>query len=294
MREKRSRGKALTAIVELSKVRITIAVTLSTLVGYILYAGTLDAAALWTALGVFLLASSSSALNQYQERHTDAMMRRTRNRPLPSGRIGVVTTFIVVAVMFAAGSLVLYMKAGLLSLGLGLLSFAWYNGIYTPLKYRTIFALIIGSVIGAIPPVIGWTAAGGDITAIPVLFLAFFIYVWQVPHFILLLLLYGDDYRKAGLPALTTLYPETSVRRIIFVWISGTMVAGIMLPFMVGTHFWITAILVMASSVALALYMLKLVLPVRNFRAKPAFIVMNLYLIWVLVIVAVDQLLEYI
>lgn len=291
MRETRSRGTTLAAIVELSKARITITVTLSTLVGYILHAGVIDERSLWTALGVFLLASSSSALNQVQERHTDARMSRTRNRPLPSGRIGVLHAFIVVVFLFMTGLLLLYLKAGLVSLGLGLLSFAWYNGIYTPLKYRTVFALIIGSVIGAIPPVIGWTAAGGDITAIPVLFLAFFIYVWQVPHFILLLLLYGDDYWKAGLPALTTLYPETSVRRIIFVWISGTMVAGIMLPFMVGMHYWITAILVMASSVALALYMLKLILPVRNFRAKPAFIVINLYLIWVLVIVAVDQLL---
>jgi len=287
----RSRGHVLAAIVELSKVRITITVTLSTLVGYVLHSGAIDATSLWTALGVFLLASSSSALNQYQERNTDALMKRTRNRPLPSGRVGGVTAFMVVAFLFVAGVLVLYHKAGMISLGLGLLSFAWYNGLYTPLKYRTVFALLIGAVIGAIPPLIGWTAAGGDITAIPVLFLAFFIYVWQVPHFILLLLLYGDDYRQAGLPALTTMYPETAVRRIIFTWITGIVVIGIMLPFICGMHYWSTAALVMASSAALGVYMLKLVVDRWSFRPKTAFVVMNLYLIGVLVVLAIDQLL---
>ena len=197
MQEAKSRGRALAAIIELTKVRITIAVTLSTLTGYILYAGTIDETAIWASLGVFLLASSSAALNQYQERRTDAMMNRTRKRPLPSGRLNIVTAFIVVIILLLAGSLILYFMTREVSLAIGLMTFVWYNLIYTPLKYRSVFALIIGSVIGALPPVIGFTAAGGTALDPTVVFLAFFIYVWQVPHFILLLLMYGDDYKKA-------------------------------------------------------------------------------------------------
>ena len=290
MQEQRSRGGTLAAIIELSKIRITIAVTLSTLTGYILMAGTVDILALWTSLGVFLLASSSAALNQYQERKTDALMTRTASRPVPSGRISIALAFIVVAVLFLTGSGILYFKTNAISLGLGMLSFAWYNAIYTPLKYKTVFALIIGSLIGALPPVIGWTAAGGHVFASPVLFLAFFIYVWQVPHFILLLLLYGNDYKDAGLPVLTTFYDEFSVRRIIFVWILGTMIAGLMLPFMCGMQYWIFALCDHAPFCQLTVSMLGLIIKSRPFRVKRAFILMNVYLVLILILISVDKL----
>lgn len=290
MQEQRSKGGVLAAIIELSKVRITFAVTLSTLAGYILFAQTIDATGLWASLGVFLLASSSAAMNQYQERNTDAMMSRTRKRPLPSGRLSVGQAFMVVLVFFLAGSLVLYMKTDYYALGLGLLSFFWYNAIYTPLKYKTVFALIIGSVIGALPPVIGWVAAGGDMFASPILFLAFFIYIWQVPHFILLLLLYGDDYKEAGLPVLTTYYGEMRTRRIIFVWVIGMMIAGFMLPFMCGTQHLGTTMLLILFSAGIAVSMIGLVLTKRPFKIKLSFIMINVYLVIVLVLISVDRL----
>lgn len=290
MQEHRSRGGVLAAIIELAKIRITIAVTLSTITGYILYKGTVDSTGLWASLGVFLLASSSAALNQYQERNIDALMSRTAKRPLPSGRLSVLMAIVVVLLLFLAGSAILFLKTNYYALGLGWLSFFWYNAIYTPLKYKTVFALIIGSVIGALPPVIGWTAAGGGMFDLPVLFLAFFIYIWQVPHFILLLLLYGDDYKEAGLPVLTTYYSEFRIRRITFVWIIGTMIAGFMLPFMCEMHYLLSSILLMASSAGLSISMFGLIFPNRPFRVKPAFILMNIYLVIVLLIVSVDRL----
>lgn len=291
MKAQRSRGGTLAAIIELSKIRITIAVTLSTLTGYILFAGTVDITALWASLGVFLLASSSAALNQYQERKIDAMMTRTSRRPLPSGRISVPMAFIVLVLLFLAGSSILFFKTNNMSLGLGLLSFVWYNAIYTPLKYKTVFALIIGSVIGALPPIIGWTAAGGDAFATPILFLAFFIYIWQVPHFIVLLLMYGDDYKEANLPVLTSYYDEYSTRKIIFVWILGTMIAGMMLPFMCGMQYWLSVILMMVLSVGLFVSMIRLIIKNRTFRVLRAFILMNVYLVLVLVLISLDKLL---
>jgi protoheme IX farnesyltransferase len=290
MQEKRSRGGTLAAIIELSKLRITIAVTLSTLTGYVLHAGNFDMTAVWVSLGVFLLASSSSALNQYQERHTDALMTRTRRRPLPSGRLGSRQAFAVITTLFTGGFIILFLKTSALSLGLALLSFLWYNGIYTPLKYRTVYALIIGSVIGAIPPVIGWTASGGGVFASEVLFLAFFIYIWQVPHFILLLLLYGDDYKEAGLPVLTSYYDDFSVRKIIFVWILGTVIAGFMLPFMTGMNYWVYAVAVMISSLGLLVSMIRIVVRDRPFRVRRAFLIMNIFLVFVLLLVSADAL----
>lgn len=290
MQGKRSKAGILAALVELSKLRITIAVTLSTLTGYVLFAETIDPTALWASLGVFLLAMSSSALNQYQERKTDAMMSRTSKRPLPFGKLSEGEAIFFVILVFIAGGIILYLKTNMLSLGLGWLSFLWYNAIYTPLKYRTVFALIIGSVIGALPPIIGWTAAGGHALDPPVLFLAFFIYIWQVPHFILLLLLYGDDYKEAGLPVLTTFYSTERVKRIIFVWILGTMIAGFMLPYILNMNYLIFYALLIILSAALPVSMIRLILTERTFRVKRSFIAMNIYLVLVLLILSADQL----
>lgn len=290
MQGKRSKGEILAALLELSKLRITIAVTLSTLTGYILFSETIDPTALWVSLGVFFLAMSSSALNQYQERKTDALMRRTKSRPLPSGNLSTREAIIFVAVLFIAGSIVLYWHTNTISLFIGWLSFFWYNAVYTPLKYRTVFALIIGSLIGALPPVIGWTAAGGYALDMPVLFLAFFIYMWQVPHFILLLLLYGDDYKEAGLPVLTTYYDLKQVKRIIFLWILCTMITGLVLPFMSGTASMLFSVLIMILSIGLFLSMIRLIQPGKVFRERSAFITMNIYLVLVLIILSVDKL----
>lgn len=293
MQEKKSsRGGTFAAVLELAKIRITIAVTLSTLTGYILYSGNIDTTALWVSLGVFLLASSSSALNQYQERRTDAMMSRTRRRPLPSGRLGTIPAFAVVVLFFLGGCFVLYYFTGPVPLGLGLLSYAWYNGLYTPLKYRTVFAVIIGSVIGAIPPVIGWTAAGDEVLTRPPLFLAFFIYIWQVPHFILLLMLYSKDYKEAGLPVLTSIYPESGVKRIFLVWIAGTVIAGIMLPFISGVQYLLTSAMLIVLSGGLFAGMIPIAFSLKSFRVKPAFILMNVYLLLVLLILSLDHLVQ--
>lgn len=290
MPEAKSRGGTLAAIIELTKVRITIAVTLSTLTGYVLYAGAIDATAIWASLGVFLLASSSAALNQIQERRTDTLMSRTRKRPLPSKRISVKSALIVVLCLLLAGSLILYFKTSYLSFGIGLVTLLWYNLLYTPLKYRSVFALIIGSVIGALPPVIGYTAAGGSAIDPIIVFLAFFVYVWQVPHFILLLLLYGNDYRDAGLPVLTTYYDEETVKRIIFIWILGAMIVGFMLPLISGLQHLAITIIIMLLSAGLMFSMIGLLSRKRPFKVRRSFILMNVYLVLVLVLISLDKL----
>jgi protoheme IX farnesyltransferase len=123
----------ITILIELGKVKITVAVTVSTLTGYLLARGTIDPGAILPAPGIFLLACGSSAINHYQERDMDARMTRTRNRPIPSGKISQNSALIIALTYSLAGSVLLFLGSGFLALQLGLLALLWYNAIiYTP------------------------------------------------------------------------------------------------------------------------------------------------------------------
>ncbi len=212
---------------ELGKVRITLAVSITTLTGYLLYSPSLRANLLLTVAGIFLLASGASALNQMQEFRFDSQMERTRRRPLPSGRISPAGTLAVILAYSFAGGGLLFMGTGWAGLALGILAYFWYNVVYTYLKRLTPWAMIPGSLIGSIPPVIGWISAGGSVTDPMVLSIAAFFYIWQVPHFWLLVLKYGREYQSAGFPSLSNVMTELRMRRRIFLWIVGTALTAV-------------------------------------------------------------------
>jgi len=178
-------------LVELGKVKITFAVSLTTITGYVLAKGVFDSGLILPAIGIFILACGSSALNHYQEKDKDSLMERTKNRPIPSGRISPDRALFVALALSVAGAWLLYYSSGFLAMQLGILALIWYNGIYTPLKRKTAFAVIPGSLIGAIPPAVGWVAGGGNMLNPNLFLLLFFFFIWQVPHFWLLLLKYG-------------------------------------------------------------------------------------------------------
>jgi protoheme IX farnesyltransferase len=217
---------------ELAKVRITFAVTLTTFVGYFMVDGVVDNTLWWTLLGIFLLASGSAALNQYQEYHLDAKMDRTKNRPIPSGNVSPLQALLFAFLLSAGGSYLLYWSTGFESMQLGILALIWYNAVYTPLKRKTAFAVVPGSVIGAIPPMVGYVAAGGSLNDPQILAFAFFMFMWQVPHFWLLVMKNGADYRKAGFPTIADVYSEKQLKSITYVWIVATAVSSMLLPLM--------------------------------------------------------------
>ena len=217
-------------LLELSKVRITFAVSLTTVTGYVLAGGRFDSGLILPTLGIFLLACGSSALNHYQEKDRDALMKRTKNRPIPSGRISATNALLFASFLSVAGSALIYIGSGLLALQLALLALIWYNAIYTPLKKKTAFAVVPGSVIGALPPLVGWVAGGGSLTDPKALIIAFFFFIWQVPHFWLLLLKYGKEYEKAGYPSLTSIYSTKQIKYTTFIWTMATAVTALMLP----------------------------------------------------------------
>jgi len=220
----------LKILAELTKIRITIFVTVTMLFGFISASGELSWSALLPTLGILLLACGSAVINHYQERETDALMNRTKNRPIPSGRISPVNALMTAIVLLSAGSVMLYIGAGLLALGLGLLNLVWYNGIYTPLKKVNPLAIIPGSLVGAIPPAVGWVAAGGSILDPQILIISSFFFIWQIPHFWLLLLVLDKDYERAGFPTLTRIFNPDQLARITFTWIAATVVTCLMIP----------------------------------------------------------------
>ncbi|MFN8208296.1 MAG: protoheme IX farnesyltransferase [Bacteroidales bacterium] len=217
-------------VLSLGKVTISFSVALTTLTGFLAAGGGFSLKLLAAAGGVFILASGASALNQVQEHLTDALMARTRYRPLPAGYMSRRTGFILALVMILIGALILWMSTPLSSLILALLTVFWYNGVYTPLKKITAFAVFPGALVGARPPMIGWTAAGGDLWAVGNISIAFFFFMAQMPHFWIISLRSGEDYKRAGFPVVTSYFTETQLLRLTLFWTGCTVLSSLALP----------------------------------------------------------------
>lgn len=180
--------------------------------------------------GVALLACAGSALNQLLERRLDALMQRTRLRPLPAGQLTPLVVSLLGAWCLAAGTLLIFAAGGELPALLGVATLAWYLAVYTPLKRRTPFALALGALCGALAPVIGWSAAGGSLDDFRVVLLAGVFYLWQVPHFWLLQRRYADDYRRAGFPLFAPPAKVSGTAPLFQLWMIAMIAGALMLP----------------------------------------------------------------
>jgi protoheme IX farnesyltransferase len=184
---------------ELFKARLTSLVLLTTLVGFYLgqRGGMNWGLLLNTLLGTGLLACGAAALNQYLERDFDSLMDRTKDRPLPAGLIQPQTVVVLGGVLSVAGLLWLAFGANLLTAVLGAVTLISYLFIYTPLKRKTTLNTAIGAIPGALPPLMGWTAARGDLS-IEGWALFAILFFWQLPHFLAIAWMYREDYAKGG------------------------------------------------------------------------------------------------
>jgi protoheme IX farnesyltransferase len=187
---------------QLIKPRISLMVLVTVSVGYYLANDGSASAPLWAAwLGIALLAAASSALNQWWERDHDALMARTSDRPIPSGRMSAREVLAFGVLAGITGFVVLATMVNLLTAALTAATCLSYVFIYTPLKSRSLLCTTIGAIPGAMPPVLGWTAAGGELNiAAGSLFAMLFL--WQFPHFLAIAWLYRRDYAEAGLKML--------------------------------------------------------------------------------------------
>lgn len=289
---KTSFKKLVKAYSWLGKFSISLPVGLTTFTGYLLGNRGFDFGAIFPVAGVFLLASAASALNQVQEFKVDLKMPRTRNRPIPSGKISMAGAWIFILTFSISGLFILYHYSGLMAFLLGVVNFIWYNGIYTPLKRTTAFAVVPGSIVGALPPLIGWVAAGGTISDPVAIALGFFFFIGQIPHFWLLLLRFGHEYEMAGLQSLTTRLNNIQIRRLTFVWIAATAAVAFMLPgFYRFNHNAIIYIL-WALSVLMVIKFTGLIKPSKeDVEFRTSFILINVYYFFVMVLMCLDVIL---
>ncbi|MGH6690850.1 MAG: heme o synthase, partial [Gammaproteobacteria bacterium] len=158
-------------------------------------------------VGTALVAGGAAAFNQVWERETDALMARTRTRPVPSGRLRAGDARWFALALSTTGLVELAAGVNLLCAAVAALTSITYVFAYTPLKRRTSLATLVGAVPGALPPVIGWTAAGGGVT-LPALVLFGIVFCWQMPHFLAIAWMYRHEYAAAGIPLLPVLEPD--------------------------------------------------------------------------------------
>jgi len=241
------------------------------------------------AVGVFLLSAGAAGLNQFTERKSDALMARTAGRPLPSGRMTPGTAVMVALVLFVSGSLLLWFS-GLLPLALGLANVLLYNVVYTGLKKVTSLSIIPGALVGAVPPIIGYTAAGGGLTDTVIILFALFMFLWQMPHFWLLLARYGSEYEKAGIKTIYGSMSPDQINRLVMVWITGSslllwILTGMFMPFELPV-----AVLLLVLNIAFIAAFARIIkVSEAEYRSRNAFILINSFsLLIMLILIAVS------
>jgi len=203
------RAQRTADFVTLTKPRLNFLVLITTLGG--MYIAAPDGVALpvlfHALVGTALVAGGAAALNQVWERDTDGLMRRTRRRPIPGGRLRAVDGAWFGTLLSAAGLIELTWKVNPLASAVAAATLVSYVFVYTPLKTRTSLSTLVGAIPGALPPVIGWAAATGTIS-IGAIVLFGIVFLWQMPHFLAIAWLYRDDYRQARIPLLPVLEPD--------------------------------------------------------------------------------------
>jgi protoheme IX farnesyltransferase len=214
---------------QLFKFPISIMSTVSAATGFVAFTHAFTWRLLPASGAILLLAGAACALNEAQEYKLDALMDRTRLRPIPSGKISPIGAVAWSAILALVALGALFFLGGTVAAGLGALAVLWYNGIYTYLKRVSSLAPVVGSVIGAIPPAIGWVCAGGVLDG-PILALSFFLLMWQVPHFWLLSLRMSGDYEQAHFPTFVRAMGAGSLSRVTFMWTAAAAASALLLP----------------------------------------------------------------
>lgn len=251
----------LAAYIELTKPRITFLIVLTSAAGFCLASpGAVNYVVFAHAMiGIALLSSGVGTLNQFMERELDALMRRTADRPLPSGRLLPFEALWFGLLLTATAEVYLAVFVNVLTAVLGLTVIAGYLMLYTPLKTRTTLSTVVGAFPGAVPPLIGWTAARGEIDVSAWVLFAI-LFLWQFPHFLAIAWMYREDYGRAGIKMLPVVEPDGRVTGQQIIVYSLMLIPVSLLPTVLGISgrfYFIAAIVLglmfLASSIRAAL-----------------------------------------
>ena len=246
----------LVDLIELTKPRLATLVLFTTGVGILVAPDPMPVAdALTAMLLTALVVASGTTLNMYMERDVDGLMRRTADRPLPTGRLHPRVALIFGAVMFVVSVPLLAWMVNPLTAGLGVMAWAVYLFAYTPLKRRSVAAVYVGALPGATPVLMGWTAATNALEG-PALALFAILFLWQIPHFIAISIFRRDEYDAAGLKVLPVEYGHRHSIWHMFGTCLGLIVASLLPVFyrVGGPLYTVTALVLAAGSLAAALW----------------------------------------
>ena len=286
--EPRSRVSITRDYLELSKSRIVLMVLITTAAGYLFAADTVNPLLMLNALvGTALVAAGTNALNQYVEREHDGKMQRTRSRPLPAGRITPRAALLFSSAIAVIGTVYLGLTVNWLTAALGAFTLTSYIFVYTPLKRVSTICTIIGAVPGAIPPLMGWTAATNGL-ALGGWIVFGILFLWQLPHFMAISWLYREDYARGGFVMLSTLDENGAAvaRQAVFYTLA-------LLPVSIAPAvFGLTgmAYLVGATLSGLALFWaaVRFAFDRSTGNARRVFMISNLYLLTVMLLLVVN------
>ena len=268
----------------LSKSRIVLMVLMTTAAGYVMGAADFNALALLNALvGTALVAAGTNALNQYWERDLDSKMHRTSRRPLPAGRITPRAALIFSSAIAVIGTLYLGLAVNWLTAGLGAFTLTSYVFVYTPLKRISTACTLIGAIPGAIPPLMGWTAATGEIGMGGVIAFAV-LFLWQLPHFMAISWIYREDYGRAGFAMLAVRDAGGRVVAREAVAYSVLLLAVSVAPAFLGMAGATYLVVATAAGAAMLLASIRFLSERTPKRARSLFMSSNIYLLSMMIL----------
>jgi protoheme IX farnesyltransferase len=232
----------------LIRIKVSLSIILSTTLGLVYGGNSVNYLYFLTIIAIFFLSSGCSVLNQIQEVNTDKRMERTKNRPLARNSLSMFKAFLV-AYFFIIISLVILYFINLYVFSLGVLTIIIYNFLYTPLKLKTPYSILIGAFIGSIPPLIGYLALNNNLNY-NIINICIIYYLWQIPHFWLITEQYKKDYKRINYPFLSEKLTKKIYHRIFIIWIVAYMLSilNILIIESIGSSmniFWIPLIIIM-------------------------------------------------
>lgn len=273
----------------LVKHKLSLLVTFSAITGYLLSSGNSFLELIIVFFGVYLLSGGASALNQFQERSHDSQMERTKLRPIPSGELSPKKAIAISIVYIVLGTLLLLIKGYIPAL-LGLANVVFYNLIYTPLKTKSPLSILPGALVGAVPPLIGWTVAGDSLLHPTIIYIAVFMFLWQLPHFWLLLIMLGKEYEKAGFSSISKFFNTNQIKNLVVFWAIITSLFLFFFPVFNINLPLVLAVFLIVLNLGFIFWFYRLIYGKEERKAiRGAFILINSYLMAALLIFIVNS-----
>lgn len=281
--------KRIGIVLEFVKIKIAFAITFTTVTGFLLFSRSISPDLVFSVIGVLLMSAGAMGLNQFQEKHFDSRMHRTMARPLPRKELNENTALLIAVLLILAGGFILQFFLNSSCMILGFFNVFWYNIVYTYLKRVTVFAVVPGALVGVVPAFIGWCAAGGGFFDFRIFCLGLFLFIWQIPHFWLILYHHNSDYVRAGFPSIGRSFSMDRVLGIVFVWLIASCFATLLFPvFGIVSNGILLFLLILVNFSVIVIFYFQLLRTKGTPNLKLSLSGINIYMLAVLFLVVIS------